>query len=112
MNKVLIVEDDELIAELERDYPEYSVFVERYSIPEEMYEDLTRLGLEQGVTPPSVGSEAEMSTKRILTALVAERLFDRGAFLRMQHVRDDADFSRALEILKNWEMQGVPILEP
>lgn len=76
-----------------------------------MYEELTGLGLEQGVTPPAEGSDLEAGTRRLLKALLAERLFDRGALLRILHARDDADFIRALNLLKNWEAEGLPLLE-
>ena len=47
----------------------------------------------------------------MLKALLAERLFDREALLRILHARDDADFIRALNLLKNWEAEGLPLLE-
>lgn len=98
-------------AALERDYPEFASFEERFEVPDEMYEELIGLGLEQGVTPPAEDSDVEAGTRRLLKALLAERLFDRGALLRILHARDDADFIRALELLKNWEAEGLPLLE-
>ena len=69
------------------------------------------LGLEQGVTPPAEDSDVEAGTRRLLKALLAGRLFDREALLRILHARDDADFIRALNLLKNWEAEGLPRLE-
>ena len=96
---------------LERDYPEFASFEERFEVPDEMYEELIGLGLEQGVTPPAEDSDVEAGTRRLLKALLAERLFDREALLRILHARDDADFIRALNLLKNWEAEGLPLLE-
>ena len=52
-----------------------------------MYEELIGLGLEQGVTPPAEDSDVEAGTRRLLKALLAERLFDREALLRILHAR-------------------------
>mgnify|MGYP001540954760 CR=1 FL=1 len=102
---------DRTRAALERDYPEFASFEERFEVPDEMYEELVGLGLEQGVTPPAEDSDVEAGTRRLLKALLAERLFDREALLRILHARDDADFIRALNLLKNWEAEGLPLLE-
>ncbi|HBW11253.1 MAG TPA: peptidase S41, partial [Alistipes sp.] len=102
---------DRTRAALERDYPEFASFEERFEVPDEMYEELIGLGLEQGVTPPAEDSDVEAGTRRLLKALLAERLFDREALLRILHARDDADFIRALNLLKNWEAEGLPLLE-
>lgn len=91
---------------LERDYPEFASFEERFEVPDEMYEELIGLGLEQGVTPPAEDSDVEAGTRRLLKALLAERLFDREALLRILHARDDADFIRALNLLKTGRQRG------
>lgn len=53
---------DRTRAALERDYPEFASFEERFEVPDEMYEELIGLGLEQGVTPPAEDSDVEAGT--------------------------------------------------
>lgn len=82
-------------------YPDVETFDEQFEITPALYEELTRLGQIQGVIPPPVDSAAERQTKQRLKALLVERLFGEEAFWRMWHARDDAEFLRALEIIRN-----------
>ncbi len=109
LSRIYAALSDRNRAALERDYPEFASFEERFEVPDEMYEELTGLGLEQGVTPPAEGSDLEAGTRRLLKALLAERLFDRGALLRILHARDDADFIRALNLLKTGRQRAAAL---
>ena len=49
--------------------------------------------------------------RRQLKALVAQRLFGTGAFYRVMNSDRDEAFRRAVELLRDWERQGAPLLE-
>ena len=47
-----------------------------------------------------------------LKALVAQRLFDTGAFYRVMNPAQNGAYRRAVEILGGWEHEGAPLLMP
>ncbi|MFR6353153.1 MAG: peptidase S41, partial [Alistipes finegoldii] len=47
-----------------------------------------------------------------LKALVAQRLFDTGAFYRVMNPAQNGAYRRAVEILGGWEREGAPLLMP
>ena len=47
-----------------------------------------------------------------LKALVAQRLFDTGAFYRVMNPAQNSAYRRAVEILGGWEREGAPLLMP
>ena len=78
----------------------------------EMYEELIGLGLEQGVTPPAGRFRCRSEGPGACSKHCWQSGFRPGAQLRILHARDDADFIRALNLLKNWgRPEGLPLLE-
>ena len=97
----------------ERAYPDFAAFDAGFSAGEEMLTGLTALGRERGVEFDRTGFAASVALMRIqLKALVAQRLFDTGAFYRVMNPAQNGAYRRAVEILGNWEQEGAPLLAP
>ena len=74
---------------------------------------LTALGAERGVEFDEAGFAASEPLMRVqLKALVAQRLFDTGAFYRVMNPAQNGAYRRAVEILGGWEREGAPLLMP
>ena len=58
------------------------------------------------------GVEMEPLMRVQLKALVAQRLFDTGAFYRVMNPAQNGAYRRAVEILGGWEREGAPLLMP
>lgn len=100
-------------ARLEKDYPAFEAFDRDFRVTDEQLEGLAALGAERGVKPDEAAfGESKPLMRLQLKALVAQRLFGAGAFYRvMNGVRDDA-YRRAVDIMRDWERQGAPLLVP
>ena len=84
-----------------------------FGLGEEMLTGLTALGAERGVEFDEAGFAASEPLMRVqLKALVAQRLFDTGAFYRVMNPAQNGAYRRAVEILGGWEHEGAPLLMP
>ena len=84
-----------------------------FGVGEEMLTGLTALGAERGVEFDEAGFAASEPLMRVqLKALVAQRLFDTGAFYRVMNPAQNGAYRRAVEILGGWEREGAPLLMP
>ena len=98
---------------LERAYPDFAAFDAGFSVGEEMLAGLKALGRERGVELDEAGFAASEPLMRVqLKALVAQRLFDTGAFYRVMNPVQNSAYQRATAILENWEQEGAPLLAP
>ncbi|MCD7794795.1 MAG: S41 family peptidase [Alistipes sp.] len=98
---------------LERAYPDFAAFDAGFGVGEEMLAGLTALGRERGVELDEAGFAASEPLMRVqLKALVAQRLFDTGAFYRVMNPVQNSAYQRATAILENWEQEGAPLLAP
>ena len=98
---------------LERAYPDFAAFAAGFGVGEEMLTGLTALGAERGVEFDEAGFAASEPLMRVqLKALVAQRLFDTGAFYRVMNPAQNGAYRRAVEILGGWEHEGAPLLMP
>ena len=98
---------------LERVYPDFAAFDAGFSVGEEMLTGLKTLGRERGVELDEAGFAASEPLMRVqLKALVAQRLFDTGAFYRVMNPVQNSAYQRATAILENWEQEGAPLLAP
>lgn len=96
---------------LEREYPSFEAFDSAYAVSDEMLDALAALGAERGVQPDQRALEESAPLMRIqLKALVAQRLFDTGAFYRVMNAGRGDAFQRAVALLSDWERQGLPML--
>lgn len=98
---------------LERAYPDFAAFDAGFDVGEEMLTGLTALGAERGVEFDQAGFDASQELMRVqLKALVAQRLFDTGAFYRVMNPAQNGAYQRAVEILSNWAEEGARLLMP
>lgn len=112
VNEYVISYMDAHRAALEREYPAFEAFDRGYAVTDAMLEGLAALGTERGVEADRPALEASAPLMRVqLKALVAQRLFDTGAFYRVMNAGRGDAFRRAVELLSNWEWEGVPLLE-
>ncbi|MEG0807546.1 MAG: S41 family peptidase [Alistipes sp.] len=97
---------------LQKAYPTIEVFEAQYTVPDQMLDSLTAWGTERGVKFDKTEFETSAPLMRIqLKALVAQRLFDTGAFYRIMNADRGDAYQRAVEILKHWDQQGQPLIE-
>ena len=98
---------------LARAYPDFAAFDAAFGVGKEMLTGLTALGAERGVEFDEAGFAASEPLMRVqLKALVAQRLFDTGAFYRVMNLAQNGAYRRAVEILGGWEREGAPLLMP
>ena len=113
VNEYVISYMDRERGRLERAYPDFAAFDAGFGVGEEMLTGLTALGAERGVEFDEQGFAASAPLMRIqLKALVAQRLFDTGAFYRVMNPAQNGAYRRAVEILGGWEHEGAPLLMP
>ena len=86
VNEYVISYMDRERGRLERAYPDFAAFDAGFGVGEEMLTGLK--------------------------ALVAQRLFDTGAFYRVMNPAQNGAYRRAVEILGGWEHEGAPLLMP
>lgn len=99
-------------AALEELYPTFEAFDENFMLDSTEIDLLANFGEKQGVTPIPEALEASLPLLRTqLKALVAQRLFGPEYFYRVMHREHDETFRTALKILKNWQKQGLELLE-
>ena len=109
VNEYVISYMDRERGRLERAYPDFAAF----GVGKEMLTGLTALGAERGVEFDEAGFAASEPLMRVqLKALVAQRLFDTGAFYRVMNLAQNGAYRRAVEILGGWEREGAPLLMP
>lgn len=113
VNEYVISYMDRERGRLERAYPDFAAFDAGFGVGEEMLTGLTALGAERGVEFDEAGFAASEPLMRVqLKALVAQRLFDTGAFYRVMNPAQNGAYRRAVEILGGWEHEGAPLLMP
>ena len=96
-----------------RPTPAFEAFDKGFEAGDAMLEGLTGLGGQRGVEFDEQGFAASTPLMRIqLKALVAQRLFDTGAFYRVMNPAQNGAYRRAVEILGGWEREGAPLLMP
>ena len=111
VNEYVISYMDRERGRLERAYPDFAAFDAGFGVGEEMLTGLTALGAERGVEFDEAGFAASEPLMRVqLKALVAQRLFDTGAFYRVMNPAQNGAYRRAVEILGGWEHEGAPLL--
>lgn len=112
VNEYVISYMDDHRAALEREYPTFEAFDNGYTVPDAMLAALAALGAERGVKTDEKALEESAPLMRIqLKALVAQRLFGTEAFYRVMNAGRKDAFSKAVTLLKDWERQGLPLLE-
>lgn len=93
-------------------YPAFEEFETGFEPSDAMLAELAALGSERGVAPDEAAlAHSAPLMRRQLKALVAQRLFGTGAFYRVMNSDRDEAFRRAVELLRDWERQGAPLLE-
>lgn len=93
-------------------YPDYETFEEREDLIPALYEELVEYARSIEVDPPVSRIEG-MLCRRWLRAILAGRLYGTEYLLQsLQRQDEDREFSRALEILRDWERLGAPLLAP
>ena len=113
VNEYVISYMDRERGRLERAYPDFAAFDAAFGVGKEMLTGLTALGAERGVEFDEAGFAASEPLMRVqLKALVAQRLFDTGAFYRVMNLAQNGAYRRAVEILGGWEREGAPLLMP
>ena len=113
VNEYVISYMDRERGRLERAYPDFAAFDAAFGVGKEMLTGLTALGAERGVEFDEAGFAASEPLMRVqLKALVAQRLFDTGAFYRVMNPAQNGAYRRAVEILGGWEREGAPLLMP
>lgn len=99
--------------ELSQRYPTFEALDKEFKISEELLAQLADLGSRRGVALDQQGlnvSRELVSTQ--LKALAAQRLFGVGAYFQVVNPRMSPAYRQAVEILKNWDEKGKPLLEP
>ena len=113
VNEYVISYMDRERAALEKAYPTFEAFDKGFEAGDAMLEGLTGLGGQRGVEFDEAGFAASEPLMRVqLKALVAQRLFDTGAFYRVMNPAQNGAYRRAVEILGGWEREGAPLLMP
>ena len=113
VNEYVISYMDRERAALEKAYPTFEAFDKGFEAGDAMLEGLTGLGGQRGVEFDEAGFAASEPLMRVqLKALVAQRLFDTGAFYRVMNPAQNGAYRRAVEILGGWEHEGAPLLMP
>ena len=113
VNEYVISYMDRERAALEKAYPTFEEFDKGFEAGDAMLEGLTGLGGQRGVEFDEAGFAASEPLMRVqLKALVAQRLFDTGAFYRVMNLAQNGAYRRAVEILGGWEREGAPLLMP
>lgn len=98
---------------LAKAYPAFEAFDAGFEVGDGMLNELTALGGQRGVQFDEAGFAASAPLMRIqLKALVAQRLFDTSGFYRVMNPAQNEAYKRAVAVLRDWEREGMPLLEP
>ena len=98
---------------LAKAYPAFEAFDAGFEVGDGMLDELTALGGQRGVQFDEAGFAASAPLMRIqLKALVAQRLFDTSGFYRVMNPAQNEAYKRAVAVLRDWEREGMPLLEP
>lgn len=93
-------------------YPDFTQFEEREDLMPELFDSLVSYARTLQVEPPVSRIEG-LYCRQWLKAILAGRLYGEEYLLRsLQQQGEDREFSRAMEILRNWEQLGAPLLAP
>lgn len=112
VNEYVIAVMDRSRDSLQRLYPDIERFLTAFEVDDVLLDALTALGEARGVKYAADGFAVSAPLMRIqLKALLAQRLFDTGAFYRVMNSSRDEAFARALEMLADWERLGRPLLD-
>lgn len=97
---------------LERGYPAFESFERAFAVSDEQLDRLAALGVRHGVERDDEALRISAPLLRTqLKALVAQRLFGTESFYRIINASCDEPFRKAVELLADWDRQGVPLLE-
>ncbi|MCM1302459.1 MAG: S41 family peptidase, partial [Bacteroides cellulosilyticus] len=97
---------------LKRNYSTFDAFDRNFKVSEKLLDNLAALGEKHEVARDSDALTLSAPLLAIqLKALVAQRLFGTEYFYRVFNRSHDDAFHRALELLGNWESEGMPLLE-
>lgn len=92
------------------EYPDFESFDSRFEISEQIISDLVALGEKRGVTYDETGmSRSRGEISMLLKALVAQRLWGVAEYYRVINKSADEAFSKALEVLGDWDKYGTGI---
>ena len=112
VNEFVLSSLDARRAELERLYPDFETFAAQFEPDEAMLDELVTLGCGRGVPYDDAQYIESKSFIRLhLKALLGQRLYGVGAFYRVMNEGRLGSYSRALEILSDWETQGRLLLD-
>ena len=112
VNEFVLSSLDARRAELERLYPDFETFAAQFEPDEAMLDELVTLGCGRGVPYDDAQYIESKSFIRLhLKALLGQRLYGVGAFYRVMNEGRPGSYSRALEILSDWETQGRLLLD-
>ena len=99
--------------QLERKYPTYEEFEQKFELSDDDIVRLVDLATQKGVEYDAEGFECSKSLMRNqLTAMVAQRLYGDNEFYKWINPRVNDSYNKAMEIITNWDEQGVPLLNP
>lgn len=97
---------------LEKAYPTFETFDRNFAITDEQLDALAASGDRHEVKRDSEAMDLSAPLLRIqLKALIAQRLFGTEYYYRVINRSHDEAFRKAVELLENWEQQGVILLE-
>lgn len=98
--------------ELLHRYPTFEAYAAGFDVTDEMLKDLAAFGAARGVLCPEeeMDRSAPLLRQR-LRAVIAQKLFDVEAFYRIVNDTENVVYRCAMEVLKNWDAQGAPLLE-
>lgn len=94
-------------------YPSFEAFDAGFEVDDEMIGELIELAKSRGVEPDEAGLEQSRGLLAIqLKAYIADRLWGEGYFYHVFNPRRDEIYSKALEILANWDnmAKGVVVM--
>lgn len=97
---------------LEKAYPTFETFDRNFAITDDQLDALATSGDRHEVKRDSEAMDRSAPLLRIqLKALIAQRLFGTEYYYRVISRSHDEAFRKAVELLENWEQQGVALLE-
>lgn len=98
---------------LERKYPTYEEFEEKFGFSDDDMKRLVDLATQKGVEYDTEGYECSKELMRNqLTAMVAQRLYGDNEFYKWINPRVNDSYNKAMEIITKWDEQGAPLLNP
>lgn len=98
---------------LSESFPVFDVFERDFEVTDPILAALTELGEERGAAFDAAGFEISKPLMRHqLKAIFAQRLFSAAEFYRVINRTENPVYEQALDILRDWDRKGAPLLEP